>query len=377
MVIKCCPRCTGRPYTRNYDLVLCPKCGAVLELESIPEQQLSSRARLDEPGSGGADVPGGVTPPGQSAAQRTPQSAPRKPSRHSPQPQADPKPRDPQPPWKPTGSGPVAQPITGTHTAHDNRRVEAALGTTIRGRISQYSSTGSEDGNYRRLLVQRIYDAIVYKQRFENLLHRFTVRVEGGTDAFGNQEYFDVPVNVHGTIAGGMQLADNNEVEVTGTYRGGTLMAREVTIIANGYRTPVQFQRAVGLIALSIAALVALIFGIYVAVDSSNGGSIWPTIVDFLKTWGVVSLILLVLYVMFCVSRFGFQLMLLMRGQRSHPLLTIVLLGFILTVLILAKFGSAGNLLSALSSLGAAILPSAIVLLLMIFLVFRLIFPRR
>ena len=274
-------------------------------------------------------------------------------------------------------SGPVAQPITGTHTAHDNRRVEAALGTTIRGRISQYSSTGSEDGNYRRLLVQRIYDAIVYKQRFENLLHRFTVRVEGGTDAFGNQEYFDVPVNVHGTIAGGMQLADNNEVEVTGTYRGGTLMAREVTIIANGYRTPVQFQRAVGLIALSIAALVALIFGIYVAVDSSNGGSIWPTIVDFLKTWGVVSLILLVLYVMFCVSRFGFQLMLLMRGQRSHPLLTIVLLGFILTVLILAKFGSAGNLLSALSSLGAAILPSAIVLLLMIFLVFRLIFPRR
>lgn len=377
MVIKCCPRCTGRPYTRNYDLVLCPKCGAVLELESIPEQQLSSRARLDEPGSGGADVPGGVTPPGQSAAQRTPQSAPRKPSRHSPQPQADPKPRDPQPPWKPTGSGPVAQPITGTHTAHDNRRVEAALGTTIRGRISQYSSTGSEDGNYRRLLVQRIYDAIVYKQRFENLLHRFTVRVEGGTDAFGNQEYFDVPVNVHGTIAGGMQLADNNEVEVTGTYRGGTLMAREVTIIANGYRTPVQFQRAVGLITLSIAALVALIFGIYVAVDSSNGGSIWPTIVDFLKTWGVVSLILLVLYVMFCVSRFGFQLMLLMRGQRSHPLLTIVLLGFILTVLILAKFGSAGNLLSALSSLGAAILPSAIVLLLMIFLVFRLIFPRR
>ena len=27
MIIKSCPCCEGRPYTRNYDLILCPQCG--------------------------------------------------------------------------------------------------------------------------------------------------------------------------------------------------------------------------------------------------------------------------------------------------------------------------------------------------------------
>lgn len=41
----------------------------------------------------------------------------------------------------------------------------------------------------------------------------------------GFGSYVDVPVNVHGTIAGGIQIIDNCEVEIRGKYKNHVLMA--------------------------------------------------------------------------------------------------------------------------------------------------------
>ena len=405
MMIRFCPRCAGRPYTRAFDIMTCPTCGAPLEMENVTDSALSGRAELSAPrsappfgfgtpagnepfggfgtndpiGTFGTDGPFGAPPvtptaPAEPAAPGGDLPWWGTPPRETPPAPQSPQPRqDPQPPQTRPAGGNVEVPQTRPRAASQNRGVESALGTTIHGRISQYSSTGKEDGNYRRLLVNRVADAIVYGQRFENVLHRFTVRVQGGMDAFGNQEYFDVPVNVHGTIAGGMQLADNNEVEVTGKYRNGVLMARKIAIVTNGYRTPVLFQRAVGLIALAVVALIAAVFAIYAMIDADNGGTVWANIVGFLKTWGTVSLILFVLYLLFSLTRVGFQLQILL-GRRGSPLLVILVLALVLTVLFVGKFGPRASLLGTLAALGSALLPSVIAMVVVFYLVFRLIF---
>lgn len=353
MLIRYCPRCAGRPFTQALGLINCPVCGSPLEMENVTGTAMAERAELDAVcGVSGSSDDSFFTPFFGA-----------------------PDPLDLTDP-APEPAGVVTVPPTSAHARSINRRVETSIGTTIRGRMSQYSSSGREDGNYRRLPGRRLYQAIRYGQRFEDLCHTFTVRVQGGTDELGNQEYFDVPVNVHGTIQGGVQLADNNEVEVTGSYCKGVLMARKISVISNGYRTTVQFQRSVGLMVIAALALIAAIVGIYILADFSRGGAIWPSIVGFLKTWGTISAIIFVLYLMFCCSRFGFRLMMVLGCGFGSPIVTSLLLGLILAALFAAKFGTAANLLSLLFSLGPALLPSALALLLMLYFAFRLILPK-
>ncbi len=399
MLIQYCPRCAGRPYSCTLDLFICPICGAPLEMENVTETSLAGREKLDnmplssgnfdfnfspgEPfnGSGGKDSTSLSDDNGIFGV-----PDPMRPTKREPKPVVPVKPKHEDPPVSP-GPAPIIPPTDpnpdpgpvfsgAVETNNNNRRIESNLGTTIRGRISQYSSSGREDGHYRRPLVTRLADAVLYRQRFEDVLHRFTVRVKGETDIFGNSEYFDVPVNVHGTIAGGIHLTDNNEVEVTGRYRDGVLMAQSITVISNGYRTSVRFQHSIGAIVTAVIVLIALVFGMVVLLDSSNGGGIWQSIAGFLKTWGIFSLILFVLYLMFCFSTFGFRFRLAMGSSRRSPLPAILLLGLILTVLVAAKFGTAANLFNTLLAFGAALLPTVVLLLLTLYCLFRIIFPK-
>jgi len=206
------------------------------------------------------------------------------------------------------------------------------VGTSIRGKIANYSNTAMEGGQYRRLGITRIFDALVYGQRLEDLAHRFTVRVSCGRNAFGNEEFTDVPVNVHGTIAGGIRLDNNLEVEVCGKYRNGILMARQVQILTNGCRSRVSFQHSIRAIVTLITAVIMLGLILYTGAVSEIG--FLETIYQFFLTWLVVFGVILIFSLLFWFTRAGMIARLASQNQNRIPWGTHLIISFIITFII-------------------------------------------
>lgn len=249
----------------------------------------------------------------------------------------------------------------------NNTYIFNADSRTIRGKISQYSSSGKEDGTYRRLLPVKLYEAIVYKQRLEDVLHRFTVRVDHGEDALGYQKYTDIPVNVHGTISGGLQLVDNAEVAVHGKYKNGVLMADSIYVINNGYESKVGFQHSVKAITYGILATVMFLFICFVV--ASTNGSFFANIKEFLKVWLIITVVITVLYLITSMSRFGLLTRMFSNKKRSFPLLGILLISLALTFLFLSFFGSLSGFGSALYGLIYSIVPIIIIIVALFFII--------
>lgn len=209
------------------------------------------------------------------------------------------------------------------------------VGTVIRGKITNYTNSQKENSGYKRIVFVKLLQAIVYKQRFDDILHSFTVRVNNGTNAFGNQNYADIPVNIHGIVSGGIQLVDNLDVEIYGKYHNGILMASSIYVLNNGYKSPVKLQHSAKAIAYGILALIATAFLIYIGVFSH--GNFFQNIGSFLKTWLVSSIIVLVLYF---ILTWKFHLILtLTKGKMTKiPIIGILLVAFIISFLIFYVF---------------------------------------
>ena len=244
-------------------------------------------------------------------------------------------------------------------------------GTVFTGKVSQYSCTGKEDGNYRRLLITKIIDAVVYHQRFEDVLHRFNVRVENGKDAMGYSQYSDIPVNVHGTIASGMQITDNAEVEVEGKYRNGVLMASKVSVVNNGFNSQIKFQRSVSAIIYGVLAVVAAIA--LIVFVANTDGNFFANLKSFLLTWLVMSVVTAVLYLVLIFSKIGFLTRMATGKPKKFPIVGILLFSLIITMIFMNSFGIGASLSGLLSKLLVAIMPAAIIIIAIIFLI-KLIF---
>lgn len=316
MVVKYCSNCIGNPYTENLNMTNCPHCKTALSIKSASELDL-----LGCP----------VLPDSQSDMPLSPFETTPKTDSDSPFDDIQPAQHDYVEVMPPDN---VSDPVS-------------TVPNVIRGRVSQYSSTGKEDGNYRRFFITKIIDALVYKQRTEDVLHRFSVRVDAGTDAFGNRNYRDIPVNVHGTIAGGMQISDNCEVEVTGKYRDrdGVMMAHSVKIINNGYPTTVHFQHSASAILFTVLSIIVLAFLFYVGINFD--GEFLEGITTFLKTWLLMFVIITVLYLILCFSRLG-RGMSAIFGRKGFPFLGILIISFILALLVINSLNvgaSIGNMI--------------------------------
>lgn len=242
-------------------------------------------------------------------------------------------------------------------------------GQTIIGKLTRYSSTNLEKG-YKRLFITKVIDALIYHQRMDDVLHRFTVRVDQDKDAFGYSNFKDIPVNVHGVIAGGAQLDENADVEVTGTFKNNVLMARSIDIINSGYRSRVKFQHSRQGILYGVLAAIALFFLIYVGA-SSNGG-FFQNIGSFFVAWLVSAAIVTVLYLALFMSHFGFLLAIRRKG---FPFIGILLISFILALLYMNMFGLGTGVGGLLSKALSSILPIIIVIIVIVFVI-RLIFKR-
>ncbi|MCD8116530.1 MAG: hypothetical protein LUE21_05360 [Oscillospiraceae bacterium] len=357
MIVKFCPQCSGRPYTTDPFMTGCPICGSLLQTELVSDDALRTRATLpasapafDDPfgTGGGTDVWPPKTPEWPSFDNTEQKTSPMD-TGSRPEPEIIP----------PRG---IADPPDSIFTDTPPREEYATaknMDTVIRGRISEYSNTGREgDANYhyRRFWFQKLWDAIAYGQRTDDVLHRFQVRVESG-----GGDYTNIPVNVHGIIAGGMQLTDNAVVEVSGRYRNGVLMARHIDILNNGYKTTVRLQHSASSIFYVI--LLAVVAAMLIFVGVSDGGSFFDNIGYFLCTWLIMAGLMLLVYAIFSFSRIGLFMRMSSRKEKRSPFLGILLISLLLALLFVGVFGTGTSFAAVLSALLSGLLPLILVII--------------
>ena len=122
-------------------------------------------------------------------------------------------------------------------------------------------------------------------------------------------------------MSGGIQLVDNIEVEITGKYCNGILIANSISVLNNGYKSPIKFQHSVKAILYGILTLFALAFLVFIGV--SSGGSFFQNIGSFLKTWLIASVTVTVLYFLVTFSKIGIMTRMATGKQRKFPLIGI------------------------------------------------------
>lgn len=349
MVVKYCEHCQGRPYTTYLQVNTCPKCGKMLGIESADETELEGRREIfiPEKSSFRKDKYDEDTTPNKLKWRNEEESLDEEPSRTLPAEKKE-----------------NTKVSVISEKSISNSFIPAEC---IRGRVAQYSSTGKEDGEYRRLLPVKIYQAIVYRQRLEDVLHRFTVRVEQGEDALGYQNYTDIPVNVHGTISGGLQIVDNAEVEVCGKYKNGVLMADSIYVINNGYRSKVSFQHDAKTIMYGILSAIMFLFVSYIA--ASSDGSFFENMKEFCVIWIIFAAIITVLYLITSLTKIGLLSRMFSKKKLSFPLFGILLISLALAFLFVGAFGSFAGFGSYLSGWVYSLIPIIIIIVAVLFII--------
>ena len=346
MLVKYCPKCHGKPYTDNLDIQCCPLCNTTLCIESVDDSAVADRRMLpvsesynSEPSFDSENLP----------AEKDASNTHKKAKGYVP-------------------VVPVKRNKTMESSSRNNNHYRVRNNTssekTICGKVSQYSSTGKEDGAYRRLFVVKIIDAIIYHQRIEDVLHRFNVRVDNGKDDMGYSQFSDIPVNVHGTIATGMPITENSEVEVKGKYRNGVLMASKVNIVNNGCVSEIKFQHSIAAIVYGALALLAAVAVIVFAANSD--GNFFASLKSLFAMWLTISAITSVLYFFLFFMKIGFLTRLATGRPRRFPIVGILLFSLFVTMVFLNAFGIGATVGSLFSKLLSTVLPVVLVIVILI-----------
>lgn len=217
-------------------------------------------------------------------------------------------------------------------------------GESFTGIVYSYRNSDNDGSNYSRLFVMRLWDAIIYRQRMEDVLHYFRLHTSSGKDLDGMEVSKDINVNVHGTIVGGAHLADNSRLTVKGKFKNGVLMASDITDDDSG--SHIRFRRSykaiVTTIVLGILFLIGLIYGIS---NSNSVGDVFHNIGVFLRTLAIVYVVLIVLYLIASFTKFGIMMRVLSQRKTTVPWLALFIVAFAITILILSNlFGIGGGL---------------------------------
>ena len=242
----------------------------------------------------------------------------------------------------------------------------------IRGKISQYRTYSDKSGNYRRLFPRKVYQAIIYGQRFEDFLHSFTLTEMQGVDGAGNPIIQKYVVNVHGSTNYGATLLDNEEVEVKGKFTSDNiLMAKEIHVINGSVSTPIRFQRSVKMIViftLVAIGLTVLLCGLLTG-GSSSVLSIMSTIKGFLATMLTTYGTLLIIYFISLLTKSRLIARLLSGlGRHGSPFVSMLIIAFILSILSYNVFGIGTVVGNVFSRAIGAIAPIAITIIIVLLL---------
>ncbi|MDO4805705.1 MAG: hypothetical protein Q4A07_00510 [Coriobacteriales bacterium] len=214
------------------------------------------------------------------------------------------------------------------------RRVQLATAigdiATVRGVVQNYTNTSVSGGTYRRSSPRRLFEALCYGQHVEDCLHMFVLRTANPDPAVGG--YLNVPINVHGTISGGVALTNGVNVEATGRYRNGVLMASLIEVECGSRRTEVQFQHDAGE-ALRVFGPPTIVLILLLSLGSGDG--LLGGLRQFTSAWLVTTFVLAVLWAAL-ISRLGVVPLLLLcgngRGGMRTMLLLILVIGLFITM---------------------------------------------
>lgn len=350
MVIKYCPSCSGQPYTKNVSASCCPICGAELKTAISDESELVFRDTLPDDNNNNSDFfenEGDAFTPEDTMPPYFSDSSSNVPEVYDQDENSNP-------------SGDLTLP----DYSKNNEPIMPSISSssnTITGIVSNYSC----DESYHRYIPVKLFDALIYRQRFSDRCHRFTVRVNSGTDSFGSTCYADIPVNMYGVISQGINIANNQVVQVSGKYKSGVLLASDLRILTNSSSTKIRMQHSAKAILYSFLAIAALLFTVYIA--TSSGESLLQTTGTIFKTWLIIFVVLTVLYFVVLFSRIG-RLRMAFRGNRKFPFIGILLVSLILTLILTAGGGLANSIGGLLSGLLSSVITIAIVIAIIIFI---------
>ena len=286
MIIRYCTKCAGKPYTTNWNMRRCPKDGSLLERDSVDPSDLVGRPCLDL-GETGEEETGeneaGNSLPDDPHSPRGSESEKEEPD-GSLIPLKDEKETSLSPvkklsaflvPVKSVLNALAVRLESGSKTSSSGNHV------VLTGRVTNYSRSSMQESGYRRSWFTKAWHALRYGQRTTDVLHRFTLRVDNGGGAC-NLGSTGTIVNVHGIIAAGASINENDVVEVEGTYspRTGVLFARQIIVNSGGRNAKVRFQHDMGSVPklLLLAVVIAAALGLWYFC-SQYSGSIMPVLV--------------------------------------------------------------------------------------------------
>lgn len=233
------------------------------------------------------------------------------------------------------------------------------------GIVYSYKNSDNDGSNYSRLFIMRLWDAIVYKQRMEDVLHYFRLHTSSGKDIDGMEISKDINVNVHGTIVGGAHLAENSRLTVRGKFKNGVLMASDITDDDSG--SHIRFRRSYKAIATTMALGILFLIGLIYGIASANSaGDVIHNIGVFFGTLAIVYVVLIVIYLIASLTKFGIIMRVVSQRKMSVPWLALFIVAFVITILILSNLsgigGGLGNLKGTFSQLLSTLLLYAILI---------------
>ena len=211
---------------------------------------------------------------------------------------------------------------------------------TYSGVVYNYKNTDTDKSKYSRLLIMKLFDAIVYGQRTEDVLHYFKLHTVTGKDSDGMEISKKINVNVHGTIVGGAHIDEHSRVTVRGKFKNGVLMATD--IIDDDCGSHIYFKRSYKAIITVIVLAVLFITSLIYSITSSKSFSgVFDNIGLFFGTLVAVYAVLVILYMVISFTKFGLIMRMVSHKKSTVPWVALFIVAFAITVLIL--FGSSGS----------------------------------
>ncbi len=365
MAIKYCSHCDGHPYTEDLAQTVCPTClnPLVLDILAVPAEQ-KARPRLNivnQPSAapspfcgtntsgapspfGGTNTSGAPSPFGgtNTSGASSPFDCTTMPAdtTHIPVVTTETKEKTSVPTeWEKQ---------LYPENAAEEQSVAAAESTPIRtgeGALQDMYGKGVVElegivHNYEVheadwFILQRIWQVLWYKQRYENRLHSFllTQSPQGGTDD-------SVSVNIHGTMNGGVTIRDKLHVKVRGKFRHDNIFMAEKIWTVNGRTTaPVTFQHDVKLIFKvclvlgGLGLLLLLLTGLAnMSYFGTSSGALTSALSTFFGTWILVTVLLYMLCQNDRVRKAGLSRLLC---GRKYGILRLLVISLVLTLGIL------------------------------------------
>ena len=386
MIIKYCPVCKGKPYTTTLSMRNCPICNASLSSETVQTRgkipgrsQLPAAAPSSSSSSSGANPTATQTRPGTAGSAGNPSASPYTPpataatgnpaNRNTPAAASTDVSGRRQTPAT-TGRGSVSERRSGGGNGVGLPPLVIGRKEIVSGKVCKYSRSSKEEDKYRRLIFERLWHLFVYGQRCDDVLHRFSVASDE-KDGRGYTRSKEVPVNVYGIIAGGATLQENDEVEVIGKYnRNNVLRANRVYIKNSGRPVQLKLQHSVKAITYTVLLILAVAALIYSIINYD--GAFLDGVKKFFITWGVFSVIYLILFGIATLS-VGFMgfLVRALRGK-GFPIAAILILSFI-TALVYLDVGGLGGIFMRGFGHGMGVVGGFIAVIIVLVIVVRLL----